>query len=487
MRTYARTLTWMAVAVGAFHAAYASAYASLLMLVYLFALLQLAHADRWRLAFYPGLAVGLLIAGVRLAFFWRIFSGGACALWLVYALWIGLFVTLARLCFRRAKWGWLLLPLVWTGLEYFRSELYYLRFSWLNIGYAFTGAPWQALLATTGVYGAGFLLMICAAVAAWRWPTSRVQAAVMLLLGAGGIWLGGRIVPEAVPAGQPALVRVAGVQMEFPSETELMLRLNDLVKRYPSTELLVLSEYTLDGPIPQKLKDWCREQHRYLIVGGKDPLPGGKFYNTAFVVGPDGNIIFRQVKAVPIQFFKDGLPAPEQKLWESPWGRIGICICYDLSYARVVDRLIRLGAQALIVPTMDMSDWGADQHALHARIAPARAAEYGVPIFRLASSGISQWADRHGIIFASAPCPGDGATLTGDLDLGEPGRLPPDRWVAPFAVGLTALLICWFLSDQARQLARGRARPADGVGTTAPAAAVAGSEASRVPTHPTLP
>ncbi len=29
-----------------------------------------------------------------------------------------------------------LIPIIWTGLEYFRSELYYLKFSWLNIGYA---------------------------------------------------------------------------------------------------------------------------------------------------------------------------------------------------------------------------------------------------------------------------------------------------------------------------------------------------------------
>ena len=59
-----------------------------------------------------------------------------------------LFVALARLCLGRfgPKWGWLLIPFVWTGLEYFRSELYYLRFSWLNAGYAFAGAPWQGAL-----------------------------------------------------------------------------------------------------------------------------------------------------------------------------------------------------------------------------------------------------------------------------------------------------------------------------------------------------
>ena len=45
----------------------------------------------------------------------------------------------------------LLIPMLWTGLEYFRSGLYYLRFSWFNAGYAFSGqfqlAPSPALWA----------------------------------------------------------------------------------------------------------------------------------------------------------------------------------------------------------------------------------------------------------------------------------------------------------------------------------------------------
>ena len=61
---------WVAVAATAFHAAYASVNTSFLIVVYLFALLRLAQTDRWRRAFYSGFAVGLLIAAVRLAFFW---------------------------------------------------------------------------------------------------------------------------------------------------------------------------------------------------------------------------------------------------------------------------------------------------------------------------------------------------------------------------------------------------------------------------------
>jgi apolipoprotein N-acyltransferase len=451
MATFARISLWVLVAAAAFHAAYASTHGSLLIVLYLFALLQLARADRWRLAFYPGFAVGLLIAAVRLGFFWVLFSGAAIALWFVYAFWIGLFVALARLCFTRfgPKWGWLLIPFVWTGLEYFRSELYYLRFSWLNIGYTFAGAPWQAVLKLTGVYGAGFLLAGVASAAAFCWHQSRTRAAVVLLLGAGAFALVGDLARNHSLTLAPG-VRVAGVQMEFPSQAEVLLRLNELIRKHPDTELAVLSEYTFTGPVPEAVREWCREHKCHLIVGGKAPAAGTNFYNTAFVIGPDGDIVFRQVKAVPIQFMNDGQPAPEQNVWDSPWGKIGICICYDLSYTRVTDRLVRQGAQALIVPTMDVVDWGQAQHELHGRITPVRAAEYGLPIFRLASSGISQLTDHAGRILASAPCPGDGATLAGTLELRGTGTPPADRWLAPLAVVMTTVLIIAFLLRRPR-------------------------------------
>jgi len=236
---------------------------------------------------------------------------------------------------------------------------------------------------------------------------------------------------------------VAGVQLEFPSETEVVFCLDKLIRHFPQAQLLVLSEYTFDGPVPERIKSWCAKNQRYLVVGAKAPAAGSQYFNTVFVIGPSGDIIFQQGKCVPIQFFKDGLPAREQKLWESPWGTIGICICYDLSYTRVTDQLIRLGAQAIIVPTMDVADWGRHQHEMHARVAPIRAAEYGVPIFRVASSGISQCVNAHGRVTASATMPGDEAMISGFLDLNDAGTLPLDRVIAPLSTGVTGLFVGW--------------------------------------------
>src|SRR5436190_21740693 len=89
---------WTAVALLAFHIAYALPQTGFLILGYLFALLQLSRARIWRRAYYSGLSVGLGIAAVQLSCFVQIFSFGAVALWLVYAFWIGLFVALAQQC-----------------------------------------------------------------------------------------------------------------------------------------------------------------------------------------------------------------------------------------------------------------------------------------------------------------------------------------------------------------------------------------------------
>ena len=436
---------WVVVAAVSFHAAYAGATGSLLILFYLFALAQLARSNTWRQRCYSGLAVGLLIAVFRLAFLWHIFSAGSVALWYVFAFWIGLFVGVAGLCLKRlgAVAGFLLMPFLWTGLEYFRSECYYLKFSWLNPGYVFAGTRGWAPFGFAGVYGVGFLLMSVAACAAWRWRKSRMQSLVILLVGAA--FLRGLALADARAPRQPsAVVRVAGVQIEHPGEGAVLARLKGLIHRLPDTQLIVLSEYTFDEPIPEKVREWCKKQHVYLVVGGTAPAPKSNFYDTAFVVGPEGEIVFQQAKRVPIQFFRDGLPAPEQRLWDSPWGKIGICICYDLSYRQVTDPLIRMGAQALIVPTMDVAKWGRRQHELHARVAPVRAAEYGVPIFRLASSGISQLVDQSGRVRRTAPYPGDGALIEGDLETQTPGRLPLDHWLAPASTLLTGIVICGF-------------------------------------------
>ncbi len=336
-------------AVVCFHIAYTPAHSGLLALAivgYVVCLVQLARLRTTRKSFYTGLAVGFACFAPQLESFWRIFGAFAIALWLVLAFWIALFLALAHLALARfgLKRGALLVPFLWTGLEYFRSELYYLKFSWLNVGYALAESSFVPLQ-YVGVFGIGFCVIayVCMflVVSAKRILFSTGLCLILL-------WILPFLIFGTAKIKRPAPnLRVAGVQLEFPDANQIIPALDRIVtedkrlianhigsRPLTNLSLIVLSEYTLDGEPTDALKDWCRTNQKFLIVGGKDSSPGTNYYNTAFVISTNGEVVFKQVKSVPIQFFKDGLPAPEQKVWDSPWGKIGICICYDLCYTR---------------------------------------------------------------------------------------------------------------------------------------------------------
>jgi apolipoprotein N-acyltransferase len=233
-----------------------------------------------------------------------------------------------------------------------------------------------------------------------------------------------------------------------------------------------LGEYTFDGSVPPEVLDWCRRHRRHLIAGGKEPLPDGTFYNTAFVVSHEGEVVFRQAKAVPIQFFNDGRPAAAQYVWrpgmrtvfnpqqpmvqpryewltnwdeedKSRWrlpATVGIAVCYDLSFALVIDRLVQAGEhhlRLLLVPAMDAVEWGAHQHRLNARMTAIRAAENRLWIFRVATSGISQLVAPGGWVVAETSFPGQGEFIVGQAQ-GQywKNRIPLDR-----VFGLQAVVI----------------------------------------------
>jgi apolipoprotein N-acyltransferase len=445
--------------VACFHFAYTSLKfpaAGLLIFGYALGLVQLANQPTVRRAFYFGLVMAYLSYAPQLFFMWSIFGPFAMVLWLVLAFWVGLFA--AIVCGSARHWGkvktaWLI-PIIWTGIEYFRSELYYLKFSWLNIGYAMP----MDFIALFGIYGVGFLVFTVATIhvfrkdfnallkekTGWRLVEVLIVAVILLILIA-------LLIPahaETKPSGRRGPF-IVGVQMESPPENVIPQILNQALAKNTNAPIFVLSECMLDGPVPDSLKNWCREHSRFLVVGGKDFVTHHDYYNTAFVVGTNGEIVFKQAKSVPVQFFDDGLPAQKHEVWNSPWGKIGLCICYDLSYTRVTDRLVNEGAQLLIVPTMDNEDWGRHEHELHSRVAPVRAAEYGIPIFRVASSGISQAVTGGGQVIVQTRIPGSGDIFSALLRLPQHGSIPFDRYLAPLCAGITGivtavlLLLAW--------------------------------------------
>ncbi len=448
-------LVWAGTAVAAFHVAFLAPVLSPVMVVFFYALVQVSFARTRRIAFYTALVVGIACYAPHLTFFWGIFGGVAISFWTILAIWIAFFVLLARQL-RRAvpRIAWIiLLPVLWTGFEYFRCEWNPLRFTWLTPGFA-SGPGW--LVHIFGVYGAGTVLMAGAAAAVYmqarreRWAAFAVLWCVCL-----GLFLWNPSYAQARILGGPRAAQgplFVGVQLEDPSLPQVLDALDSAVSVHPDADLIVLGEYSLYTPPPSQVLDWAQAHKRYVVLGGMQPVSGwpvngNRFGDTAYVIDPAGQVVFSQGKCVPVQFFHDGQPAKEQRVWDSPWGKIGICICYDLSYRRVTDALIRQGAQMLIVPSMDAQQWGDQEHELAAMVAPVRAAEYGIPIFRVCTSGISPVVLARGAVIATAPFPGQGSIIAEHIEFTAQGaaRIPRDQYFAPAAAVVTAGVVLGLL------------------------------------------
>ncbi|MGH7142861.1 MAG: nitrilase-related carbon-nitrogen hydrolase [Planctomycetota bacterium] len=457
-----RHAAWvLALGAAAFHLAYALPVCEWAIAGFVLAATALTRVASGRSAFFLGFLLGLLAYVPHLTFLYTIFGAFAVPLWSILPFWLALYVWIGRLAWRSLPTGLAAagLPFLWLGLEYFRCECYPLKFAWLTPALALAHHPPAGLLYVCGGYGLSALL-VAGSLPFLLIPLSRRTLFATAALTVAVLLTGLAFLPGSRPTGdvrgghsvsigpEAIYLTAVGVQIENSFDDPTLAALEAARAAHPDANLFILPEHAFTGPPPDEFRAWCRTHHKFLIAGGIDLVSRipRRLYNTAFIVDPTGAVIFRQAKSVPVQFFDDGLPAPSRRLWPSPWGRLGVCICYDLSYTRVIDDFAAQGAQALFVPTMDVKTWGRAEHALHARVAPIRAAEYGFPIFRVASSGISQAVDSTGQVLATAPDPGAGAVLVQTITLRNAGpHRPLDRYLAPLALLIPPMIACWAL------------------------------------------
>ncbi|HVF90188.1 MAG TPA: carbon-nitrogen hydrolase family protein [Blastocatellia bacterium] len=108
----------------------------------------------------------------------------------------------------------------------------------------------------------------------------------------------------------------------------------------------------LDGPSSEEIASACAETGLYAIAGfiEKD---GGRFYNSAMIAGPDG--VIGSYRKVHLPFLGvDRFLTPGDRpfnLFELPFGRVGINICYDSSFPEAARVLKLMGAEVIVLPT----------------------------------------------------------------------------------------------------------------------------------------
>lgn len=135
-----------------------------------------------------------------------------------------------------------------------------------------------------------------------------------------------------------------------------------------------------------------------LALAGESP--DGRFVNRSFLIGPDGGVLARYDK---IHMF-DANPAAGERYRESagyrpgaravtaetPWGRIGLTICYDMRFPELYLRLARAGAAILTAPSAFTRPTGA---AHWEPLLRARAIETGCFVLAPAQCGRHETAE----------------------------------------------------------------------------------------------
>lgn len=137
-------------------------------------------------------------------------------------------------------------------------------------------------------------------------------------------------------------------------------------------------------------------------------------------------------------------------VYETPPGRIGLSICYDLQ-GPTVERLKQNGATLILAPFND-SGFGAVYHQIHRTDAALRAAECAIPIVMANEDGISQIVNARGRIIRELGYK-DRGVISADLVLLD--RISPYllfvRYIAVAAAILVGLWFGWMLLHRVLQ------------------------------------
>lgn len=121
---------------------------------------------------------------------------------------------------------------------------------------------------------------------------------------------------------------------------------------FESLEEAVPFAEKLDGPSSEALANVCRETGVYAAAGFIES-DSGKFYNSVMLVGPEG--VVGSYRKVHLPFLGiDRFLSPGNRsfeIFELPFGKVGLNICYDISFPESSRVLKLMGAELIVLPT----------------------------------------------------------------------------------------------------------------------------------------
>ncbi len=205
----------------------------------------------------------------------------------------------------------------------------------------------------------------------------------------------------------------------------------------PSTAKLAIAE-PLDGPTHRALGDIARTEHIWLLVGSVAELgPTDRCYNTSLLFDDQGELraFYRKIHLFDVNipngpsFQESSFVAPGSDLVvaDSPAGRLGLSVCFDVRFPGMYRSLVQRGATVLTVPSAFTVPTGKDHWHLLLRaravetqsyvLAPAQDGRHDTQGNRH-SYGHSLIVDPWGTVLADAGEGNPEGLAVADIDLG---------------------------------------------------------------------
>jgi predicted amidohydrolase len=190
------------------------------------------------------------------------------------------------------------------------------------------------------------------------------------------------------------------------------------------------------GPRTQELARACRASGLLVAVGTLERDAQGDIYNVALLVGPEGVLGLYRKSHLPYLGVDRYVAAGDSlgRHFDTPRGRLGLLVCYDIRFPEPARILALGGAQVVLLPTA----WPATATLYPDFILQARAAENGIFIVAANRAGAERGAaflgrsiiaGPNGEVLAEQGGTGEGMLLA-ELD---PGRSDEKRRI--FAPG----------------------------------------------------
>jgi len=110
---------------------------------------------------------------------------------------------------------------------------------------------------------------------------------------------------------------------------------------------------SIPGPETRKIEEDCRKLNIFVVVGCIEAGDDGKYYNSAVLLGPEGLVGSYRKAHLPYlgidRFLEAGSDFPV--VLDTPLGKIGLMICYDVFFPEAARVHGLAGAQVLAIPT----------------------------------------------------------------------------------------------------------------------------------------